>query len=172
MLYSINTRHRKIWEDMDNNRRFQTQVYYWEHLYFLTIYREEVLWCFIIGSFGILLFDYACHQRLCQCILLCVSMHFVSLVTLVSMHLALKIYSTSFSRFQVMMLNHLHTKVILIFKHYIAVPTKQFKQTSDSYPSIHSRVDSLALEQVFDCHGTIEMTSPWRMHDNDILLYV
>ena len=37
-----------------------------------------------------------------------------------------------FSRFQVMALTHHHTKVILIFKHHIAVPTTQFEQTSTS----------------------------------------
>ena len=116
--------------DVDNNRWLKTQLYYFRHLYFLTRYREEVFLCFSIGSFplqtviGTRLFDQVCHQRLCQCILICVSIHFVSQATRMSMHLTLKIYTTSFSQFQVMTFTHHHTKEILIFKHHIDVPTK------------------------------------------------
>ena len=138
MLYPINTRHRKIWGDIDNNRWLQTQIYYFKHLYCFTRYREEVFLCFSTGSFplqtviGTRLFDQVCRHRLCQCILICVLMNFVSQATRVSMHLTLKIYSTSFSRFQVMALTHHHTKEIFIFEHHIDVPTKQFEQTSNA----------------------------------------
>ena len=67
-----------------------------------------------------------CHlQRLGQCILLCVSMHFVLWETRVSIHLTLKIYSSSFSALQEMKLTHHHAKVTLIFQHQIAEPQKK-----------------------------------------------
>ena len=50
---------------------------------------------------GTRLSDLACRERLCQRSLLCVSMHLVSQPTRMPMHLVLKIYSSSFSRFQV-----------------------------------------------------------------------
>ena len=77
---------------------------------------------------GIRLSDLACRKQLCQCILRCMSMHLVSQPTRLSMHLTLKIYSSSFSRFQVMTLTHHHTKVKLIFKHHIAVPQKDLNR--------------------------------------------
>ena len=102
---------------------------------FVTRYHEEFLWWFNIGGFllktaiGTRPSDLTGRERLCQCILLCVSIHLVSQLTRVSKHLVIKLYSSSFSRFQVMALSHHHTKVKLIFKHHIAVPIKQFEQT-------------------------------------------
>ena len=95
------------------------------------MFSYEILWrvrmMVPLQTTGFLL-DKACRHRLGQCILLCVSMHLVSQPTRVSMHLTLKFYSPSFSGFQVMKLNHHHTKVILIFQHHIAVPPNQLKK--------------------------------------------
>ena len=108
--------------------------------YFVTdVFSYEILWrvpmmaqyiCELPQQTTGFLSDKACRHRLCQSILLCVSMHLVSQPTRVSMHFTLKFYSSSFSGFQVMKLTHHHNKVILIFQHHIAVPPKQFKQTS------------------------------------------
>ena len=127
-----------------------------------------------------------CHlQRLCQCILLCVSVHLVLQATRVLMHLTLKMYSSTFSGIQEVKLTHHHAKMILIFQHQIAEPpkliwTNKHGRTGTTHsPTQGSSIleGSIDICQcILDSHPCIRRSTQhgtvrWEQHSYLVLMY-